>query len=72
MHVRDNISGTWAKHTPSLEKCDDGKHWKIYGVDCFVEKFLSDPLTERLINYVYRTGTINLLIYTSKASFAWV
>lgn len=63
---------TTTKHTLSLEKCNDPKHWKIYGGDCFVEKFLSDLLTERVINHVYRAGTINSLIHTLRASVAWV
>ena len=31
-----------------------------------------DLLTERVINHVYRTGTINSLIHTPRASVAWV
>ena len=48
--VRQRIRDMGKTHPILVEKCDDRKHWKVYGEDCFVEQFLSDLLKERLIN----------------------
>ena len=49
-HVRQRIRDMGKAHSVLVEKCDDRKHWKVYGEDCFVEQFLSELLKERLIN----------------------
>ena len=48
--VRQRIRDMGEAHPVLVEKCDDRKHWKVYGEDCFVEQFLSDLLKERLIS----------------------
>ena len=48
--VRQRIRDMGKAHTVLVEICDDRKHWKVYGEDCFVEQFLSELLKERLIN----------------------
>ena len=50
VRVRQRIQTVGKAQPLSIEVCKDKKHWKVYGEEIFVEKFLTDLQKEDLID----------------------